>query len=265
MEVSKQFQLVPPHIHQINSAEQAIITFKEHFIAGLSSTHKDLLLHLWCRIVPHATLMLNLIRQYHMNPKISGYAQLHEEFDYNAMPLAPPSTKVIIHEKLTVRGTWAPHVVKWWYLGPSMNHYCCNHVYVTKTRGEGNSDCVEFFPHNTPLPYKSSAENAIMAAQELAYALQNPSPQEPFSNIGESQLVVIETKSKIFTKAANDGKSTTDPPNKQADHTASIIPQTQQTGWTEYTSTPQPNFIEDEEGLIPANFQHKVHRLIVGT
>ena len=44
-EVNKQFQLVPPHIHHRNSAEQEIRTIKEHFIAVLSSTHKDLQIH----------------------------------------------------------------------------------------------------------------------------------------------------------------------------------------------------------------------------
>ena len=190
-EVNEQFQLVPPHIHWINSSERAIRNFKEHFVTGPSSNHKGFPIHLWCRLIPHAILTLNLLRQYCVNPKLSGYAQLHGGFNYNAMPLAPPGTQVIIHEKPTVRVTWAPHGMKGWYLGPLMNHYLCHHAYVTKTRGEIDSDCVEFFPHNTPLPYKSSAENAIIAAQELAYTLQNPTPQAPFSNIGESQLVAI--------------------------------------------------------------------------
>jgi hypothetical protein len=30
------YQLVPPHCHRHNSAERAIRTFKEHFVAGLS-------------------------------------------------------------------------------------------------------------------------------------------------------------------------------------------------------------------------------------
>ena len=92
-EVNEQFQLVPPHIHRRNSEEQAIRTFKEHFIAGLSSTHKDFPLHLWCRLIPHAILTLNLLQQSRMNPKISGYAQLHGEFNYNATPLPPPTHK----------------------------------------------------------------------------------------------------------------------------------------------------------------------------
>ena len=76
-EVNEKFQLVPTNIHCRNSAERAIRTFKENFIAGLSSTHKDFPLHLWCPILPHASLTLNLLRKSRINPKLSGYAQLH--------------------------------------------------------------------------------------------------------------------------------------------------------------------------------------------
>ena len=74
-----------------------------------------------------------------MNPKLSGYAQLYGEFKYNAITLAPPGTHIIVHEKPTVRGTWASHGVKGWYIGPSMEHYRCYHVYITKTGGERDS------------------------------------------------------------------------------------------------------------------------------
>ena len=94
------------------------------------------------------------------------------------------------------------HVVKGWYLGPSTEQYRCHCVYVTKTRGERDSDCVEFFPHNTPLPYNSSSENVIITAHKLDHDLQNPAPQAPFSNIGDSQMVVIEKLLSIFSKVA---------------------------------------------------------------
>ena len=42
-----------------------------------------------------------------MNPKLSGYAQLHGEFNYNTTPLDPPGTKIIVHEKPTLREIWA--------------------------------------------------------------------------------------------------------------------------------------------------------------
>ena len=151
-EVNENFQLVPPHIHCRKSAELAIRTFKEHFIAGLSSTHKEFLLHLWCQLLPHVSLTLNLLWKSCMNPKLSGYAQLHRNFNYNATPLAPPGTQVIIHENTNVRGTWEYHGVMGWYIGPSMNHFWCHHVYVTKTREEQDSDCIEFSSHNNPPP-----------------------------------------------------------------------------------------------------------------
>ena len=127
-EVNEKLQLFSPHIHRRNSSELYIRTFKEHFIAGLSSTHKEFLLHLWCRLLPHAILTLNLLWQSRMNSKLSGYAQLHGEFNYDATPLSPPGTPVIIHENPTVRGTWESHGVKGYYIGPSRNHYRCHHL-----------------------------------------------------------------------------------------------------------------------------------------
>ena len=87
-EVNEKFQLVPPHIHRRNSAEQAIQTFKAYVISGIYSTHKDLPLHIWCELLPHVSLIIKLLRQYRMNPKLSGYAQLYGEFNYDAMTLA---------------------------------------------------------------------------------------------------------------------------------------------------------------------------------
>ena len=49
-----EYQLVPPHIHRCNTAEKAIATFKDHFIAGLASVNPKIPIHLWCRILPQA-------------------------------------------------------------------------------------------------------------------------------------------------------------------------------------------------------------------
>jgi hypothetical protein len=112
------FQLVPPHIHRRNLAERAISTFKYHFIAGLASVDSNFPLHLWWRLIPQVTMTLNLLRQSRINPKLSAYAQLEGNFDYNKTPLAPLGIKVVIHEKCGARRTWAPHGVDGWYLGP---------------------------------------------------------------------------------------------------------------------------------------------------
>eukprot|EP00957_Ditylum_brightwellii_P002474 189947-Ditylum_brightwellii.AAC.1 len=79
--------------------------------------------HLWDRLIPQACMTLNMLRPSHLNLRISAEKQLNGMHDFNSMPLAPPSTKVIVHEKSTVRGTWSPHGVDGWYIGPSPHHY----------------------------------------------------------------------------------------------------------------------------------------------
>lgn len=65
-----QFQLVPPGMHRANSAERAIRTFKNHFIAGLCSVDPKFPLHLWDKLLDQAVLTLNLMRGSRINPKI---------------------------------------------------------------------------------------------------------------------------------------------------------------------------------------------------
>ena len=103
------FQLVPPGIHRRNAAERAIRTFKNHFIAGLCTADPKFPLNLWDRLLPQAKITINLLRGSRLNPKLSGYAQLYGFFDFNRNPMAPPGTRVVVHEKPNNRGTWSPH------------------------------------------------------------------------------------------------------------------------------------------------------------
>jgi hypothetical protein len=47
-----EYQLVPPHCHRRNAAERTIRTFKEHFVAVISSVDPTFPLHLWDRLLP---------------------------------------------------------------------------------------------------------------------------------------------------------------------------------------------------------------------
>ena len=146
---------------------------------------------------------------------------------------------------------WSKGLVSWSLDEPlSMPSHRCNN----KKRGERDSDCAEFFPHNTPLPYKSPSENTIIAARELAYTFKNPVPQAPFFNIGDSQIFAIEQLSNIFTKAADNVKSTEDPPQHQTEQKSAIIPQKLHPGWTKNIPSVQPNLNEYEEGKEPTNY-----------
>ena len=115
-----EYQLVPPHMHRNNAAEQAIRTWKNHFIAGLCSTDSQFPMHLWCCVLPQATLTLNMLRASLRNPQISACTVLEGVFDFNKTPLSEPGTKVVLHEKPSKRLSWDPHGTDGWYLGPAL-------------------------------------------------------------------------------------------------------------------------------------------------
>jgi hypothetical protein len=103
------YQLVPPHCYRRNAAERAIQTFKEHFVAGLSSVDPTFPLHLWYRLLPQAEITLNLLQTSGLHPQLSTAAHFHGLVDYNKTAFAPPGCKIIAHEKPGKRRTWAPH------------------------------------------------------------------------------------------------------------------------------------------------------------
>ena len=52
-------------------------------------------------------MTLNMLRSSRINPKLSAYALLFGELDYNKTPLVPPGTKVLAHKKPDDRASWA--------------------------------------------------------------------------------------------------------------------------------------------------------------
>ena len=193
------FQLAPPDIHRRNSAERAIRTFKNHFIAGLTSTDPDFPIHLWDRLIEQAALTLNLLRRSHINPRLSAYAQLNGQFDFNRTPLAPPGTRVLFHQKAAKRGTWAPHSQEGWYVGPAMEHYRCYRIYFPQTRAERIVDTVEFFPTKVPVPATSSLDRLIDAAKQLTDAIRKPHPAVPFQPLDTDTHANLQKLADIFT------------------------------------------------------------------
>jgi hypothetical protein len=71
------YQLAPPHFHRRNAAERAIRTFKEHFVAGLSSVDPSFPMHLWDRLLPQAEITVNLLWTSRLHPQLSAAAHYH--------------------------------------------------------------------------------------------------------------------------------------------------------------------------------------------
>jgi hypothetical protein len=192
------YQLVPPQVHRRNAAERAIRTWKNHLIAGICSIDTAFPLHLWDRILEQATIILNLLRPARRNTTISAHQMLNGTFDYNRTPLAPPGTKILIHEKPKQRRSWDPHDVEGWYLGPATNRYRCYRVYVNKTRAERITDTVEFFPQEIDMTFPTPTKIAIEATKELIHTLSNPIPSTPFARQPFNRKQAIQTIADIF-------------------------------------------------------------------
>ena len=150
--------------------------------------------------MPQAIVTLNLLRPWRINPTLSAHTQLHGQFDFNVIPFAPPGTKVIVHQKPTIRQSWAPQGKYGWYIDRAIDHYRCYDIYVPETRAVIQPNTVEFSPHNSKIPFRSSMENAAIAATELIHALHNPALAAPYAHIGDAQLQALEQLAKIFQR-----------------------------------------------------------------
>ena len=192
------YQLVPPGIHRRNAAERAIRTFKNHFIAGLCTADPDFPLYLWDRLIPQAKITINLLRASRINPKLSGYSQLYGFFDFNRTPLAPPGTRIVVHEKPANRGTWAPHGVDAWYVGPALEHYRCYNTYIWSTKAERISDTVEWFPHQVKMPTASTLDLLTAASRDILKYLTQPNTTSPLPPLSDSEHSTLKTISEIF-------------------------------------------------------------------
>ena len=180
------YQLVPPHVHRRNAAERAIRTFKNHLITGLCLCDTNFPAKEWDRLIPQATITLNLLRSSRRNPSLSAYAATFGNFDFNATPLAPPGTRTIVHLKSKKRKSWSVHGIDAWYIGPSMDHYRCFKCYIPETGAERDADTVEFFPQQVPFPQVTNETYLRQAASDLIAILQSPKSPIPSLTYGDT-------------------------------------------------------------------------------
>ena len=98
---------------------------KGHFKVGLSTVDPNFPIREWDRLINQAEITLNLLRISRANPKLSAYAYLFGQFDYNKTPIIPPGTQVLVHDKADKRSTLALNGEQGWTIGTSPEYYCC--------------------------------------------------------------------------------------------------------------------------------------------
>ena len=113
--------------------------------------------------------------------RISAWKQLHGKYNFDAHPLAPLGMRVVMHEKPSQRGSWAPHGVDGFYLGPALQHYRCYRGWVVKTQRERVVDTDTWNPQAIVMPGASEKELLTKALIDLHTAIHCSTSQLPQS------------------------------------------------------------------------------------
>ncbi|KAL7503294.1 hypothetical protein ACHAXN_001247 [Cyclotella atomus] len=128
-------QLVNPDDYRVNVCKRAIQTWKNHWIAGLSTIDPACPLQLWCKFMQQGQETLNLLRKSGINPRLSAYAVLNGHFDFNRTPLAPVGTKALVFLDSKHRKSFQTKALDVYYSGPAMMHYRNYQFFIPETGG----------------------------------------------------------------------------------------------------------------------------------
>jgi hypothetical protein len=170
--------LVEPNNHQVNAAKRAIETFKAHFISALATTDSKFPIQLWDRLTPQVKHTLNMLRPSCLNPTKSAHEAIHNPFDWNRFPLAPPGCKAVIYKSPDAWGSWASRGTNAWCVGPLMEHYQCNHFFVPETRAYRISGSTELFPQHCQLSFLLWNEHLQEVIDELITTVCKMQPEK---------------------------------------------------------------------------------------
>ncbi len=161
------YQLVPPNVHRRNAAERAICTFKDHFLAILAGVDPTFPAAWWDLLLPQAELTLNLLRQCRYDPSISAWEGLNRYFKFDATPLGPLGSRVIIHAKPDLRKSWDFRGQDGFYIGPALQHYRCYAVLKKDSQAVVFTDTIRFRHHTLTMSNLTAEDKIIHALRAL--------------------------------------------------------------------------------------------------
>jgi hypothetical protein len=112
---------------------------------------------------------------------------------FDATPMAPPGTKVLVHLKPTRRKSWSFHASNGWYIGPSLKHYCCIHAIMEGTGRERLTDTFCFKHHAMAVPNITPTNQIITATRHLTAAISGiqESPPDELHAIATLCLILL--------------------------------------------------------------------------
>ncbi|KAL7475357.1 hypothetical protein ACHAW6_001273 [Cyclotella cf. meneghiniana] len=166
MENNATFQYIPPDMHRTNTAERAICTWKNHFVAIHAGTPSTYCLSNWCKDLEQTDIILNMLRPCTTNPLLSAYEAMEGMFSFDRTPMAPIGTEVMIHIKPNQCQTWGYQAIWAWYFAPALKYYHCIEA-GTEAGAIRVSNTFKFLHHSLPDPTITNTNRITKATQHL--------------------------------------------------------------------------------------------------
>ena len=115
--------------------------------------------------------------------------------------MAPPGTRVIVHNKPGNRTSWGHHVTKGWYIGPSLDHYRCMQCYMPATAIVLITDTLQYTPKAFAFP-KTTIEYYMKQSIGDTIVIMNFAPTTlPFLSYVDTTKTVINQILQIFQRS----------------------------------------------------------------
>ena len=131
---------------------------------------------LWDQLLEQAELTLNLFRQATYNTSKPAWEYLHVRlFNYDATPLGPLVTPVIIDNKPSRRKPYHYRGSNGFSAGVPLNHYRCQRAIDAETKSVSIMDKIEFYHHYLTQPSLTPQGRLIHALQTLTAAMHHAS------------------------------------------------------------------------------------------
>ena len=215
-------------MHRRNEAERCIRTAKNHIIASLANMDPNFPLAASKFLFEQAEITLNLLRPSPTDASKSAWEDMHgRPYDFNRHPLAPPGTRVVVHDKH--RSTWAPHGIDGFYVGPKLDGHRMFQVYIPRTRHVRTTDTLSWHFNAVETQTNCPHERLAFALKLVARAIQALHPDDITSKNEGEYRAAAETATKLsaqVTAAVHDYKRgiTTSPVAAQQTLPPVIVP-----------------------------------------
>ena len=113
-------QYTPPDMHQTIPEERLIQTYKSCIKSRVASLLPTFPITYWCSLIPKVDFRINIVRKCRHKPLLSEWAVMEGEYHFDATPVAPQGSEILMHEKREIFGINAK---KAWQIAPCFNHY----------------------------------------------------------------------------------------------------------------------------------------------